>query len=80
MIREFVLQLKRGKVEVSYFLEKFGLDARNEFRSQLQAHQDAGYLQLENDETIRLTPQGFLVADTLLEPFFEEQHRDARYT
>ena len=80
MIREFVLQLKRGKVEVSYFLEKFGLDARNEFRSQLQAHQDAGYLQVENDETIRLTPQGFLVADTLLEPFFEEQHRDARYT
>ena len=80
MIREFIPQLKRGRVEVSYFLKKFGLDVRNEFRVQFQAHQDSGYLQIEDDETIRLTPRGFLVADTLLEPFFEEQHRDARYT
>ena len=80
MIREFILQLKRGRVQSSYFIEKFDIDPREEFSSQLQSHQDAGYLEVCQDGWIRLTPQGFLVADTLLEPFFEEAHRDARYT
>ena len=80
MIREFILQLKRGSVEAAYFQEKFGLDVRDEFKAQLDRHQGAGYIKVGEDGRISLTPQGFLLADSLLEPFFEEEHRDARYT
>ena len=80
MIREFILQLKRGSVEAAYFKEKFGLDVRDEFKAQLDLHQGAGHIKVGADGRISLTPQGFLLADSLLEPFFEEEHRDARYT
>ena len=80
MIREFILQMKKGSVEASYFEGKFGLDVRVEFKAQLALHQDAGHIVVGDDGRISLTPQGFLLADSLLEPFFEEEHRDARYT
>ena len=80
MIREFILQLKKGSVQVSYFENKFGLDVREEFKQQLNRHRDDGYMKIGADGEIRLTRTGLLRADSLLEPFFDARHRGARYT
>ena len=80
MIREFILQLKKGSVQVSYFENKFGLDVREEFKQQLNRHRDDGYMEIGADGEIRLTRTGLLRADSLLEPFFDARHRGARYT
>jgi len=78
MIREFVLQLKAGEVEASYFQEKFGVDVRERFAEQLAEHVRDGYMTLDGDH-IRTTNEGLLRVDSLLPPFFLEQHQNARY-
>ena len=80
MIREFVLQLKKGGVEAAYFLDKFGADVNTEFQEQLGSHRQDGYLEITEKGDIRVTPSGLLRVDSLLEPFFEDRHRGARYT
>lgn len=80
MIREFILQLKRGSVEAAYFLGKFGVDILDEFSQQLNFHQGNGHIEVGSDGKVSLTPGGFLVVDSLLELFFEEEHRGARYS
>ena len=80
MIRECVLQLKKGGVEASYFLDKFGVNPGDEFRDQLEEHQQNGFLETSEAGDVRITPSGLLRVDSLLEPFFEERHRGARYT
>ena len=79
MVREFVLQLKLGAVERSYFLEKFGSDVGAVFAVALREHQDSGYL-LVDDERISLTDSGFLCVDRILPTFYMPHHRDVRYS
>lgn len=79
LIREWVLQMKEGRVQVQPFVEKFGVDPRQEFAAPLANQEQAGYLHVENG-TVVLTRKGLLQVDSLLWEYFEPQHRAVRYT
>jgi oxygen-independent coproporphyrinogen-3 oxidase len=79
LIREWVLQMKEGRVPAEPFREKFGVDPLGEFAEPLANQERAGYLTVDNDEVV-LTRKGLLQADTLLTEYFEPQHREVRYT
>ncbi|MBI1349277.1 radical SAM protein [bacterium] len=79
LIREFVLQMKEGRVPVQPFRDKFGVDPLVEFAEPLANQQAKGYLNVENDSVI-LTRKGLLQVDTLLTEYFEPEHRSVRYT
>jgi oxygen-independent coproporphyrinogen III oxidase len=79
LIRELVLQMKLGRLDASYFREKFGLSILDDFAAPFAALRGEGYLDWKNDR-IELTREGLLRVDSLLPAFFLPQHRDARYT
>jgi oxygen-independent coproporphyrinogen-3 oxidase len=79
LIREWVLQMKEGRVEIPPFRRKFGVDPLEEFAEPLANQQRAGYLEVDDGEVV-LTRKGLLQADSLLPEYFEEQHREVRYT
>ncbi len=79
LIREWVLQMKEGAVDARPFREKFGVDPLQEFADPLRNQQRAGYLEIE-EHGIRLTRKGLLQVDSLLTEYFEEEHREVRYT
>ncbi len=74
MIREFILQMKLGRVHLGYFREKFGVDIAKRFETQL-GHLAAEALLAVDSETIHLSRDGLLCVDTLLHEFFLQQHR-----
>jgi oxygen-independent coproporphyrinogen-3 oxidase len=79
LIRELVLQLKTGQVEIEYYHRKFGVDILDEFREGIAQLTKEGNAQLV-DGRLELTRQGLLQADRLLPAFFEPQYRGVRYT
>ncbi|QDU41506.1 Oxygen-independent coproporphyrinogen-III oxidase 1 [Maioricimonas rarisocia] len=79
LIREWVLQMKEGRVPAAPFREKFGVDPLVEFAEPLANQQKAGYLVVE-DDVVQLTRKGLLQVDSLLTEYFEEEHREVRYT
>ncbi len=79
MIRELILQLKLGRVSGDYFREKFGVNIQQRFAAPLRHLEQEGFLVLDGD-TVRLTREALLQVDSLLNEFFLETHRDARYT
>lgn len=79
LIREMILQLKKGYLRIPYFQEKFGVNILERWSDEWQAHAAAGMLVIEPHE-IRLTRQGLLEVDGLLPAFFEPEHRGIRYT
>jgi len=79
LIREFVLTMKEGRVELAALRGKFGVDPLIEFAGPIANQQAAGYLAVEGDE-IRLTRKGLLQVDSLLPEYFEEEFRAVRYT
>jgi oxygen-independent coproporphyrinogen-3 oxidase len=78
MIREFVLQMKTGKVETRYFQEKFGVDLRREFAPVLERHRKRGWIE-EVPGEIRATRAGLLRIDEILREYFLPEHQDVRY-
>jgi oxygen-independent coproporphyrinogen-3 oxidase len=80
MIREFVLQLKRGALRPGYFAQKYGVDVLDRFRKPLASLQAAGYLADANPDRIALTRDALLRVDVLLPRFFLSQHVGVRYT
>ncbi|MFQ3591620.1 MAG: coproporphyrinogen-III oxidase family protein [Gemmataceae bacterium] len=79
LIRETILQLKTGRLEVGYFANKYGVNILERFRPIWEDYRAAGELTFD-EQQITLTRQGLLHVDTLLPAFFEPQHRGARYT
>ena len=79
LIREFILQLKEGRVLTQPFQEKFGVNLIEEFSEALDNQQKAGYLTYD-DSQVQLTRKGMLQADSLLTEYFEPEHRMVRYT
>lgn len=77
MIREFILQMKLGKVELGYFTEKFGVDMADRFSEQLTGLSDEGLLTIE-DGAVLLNRDGLLCVDNLLHDFFLQQHRTSK--
>jgi oxygen-independent coproporphyrinogen-3 oxidase len=80
MIREFVLQLKRGSVTPAYFSEKYGVDVLHRFRDALAALRTSGHLAAADADRITLTRDALLRVDVLLRHFFLPQHLGIRYT
>jgi oxygen-independent coproporphyrinogen-3 oxidase len=80
LIREFVLQLKRGALAPAYFATKYQVDVLDRFRDGLASLQAAGYLARADREAIALTRDGLLRVDVLLPRFFLPQHTGIRYT
>ena len=80
LIREFVLQLKRGSVAPDYFSAKYGVDVLDRFAEGLASLRTSGYLSRADRETIALTRDGLLRVDVLLPRFFLPQHAGIRYT
>lgn len=77
MIREFILQMKLGRVSLGYFTEKFGVDIATRFAGQLGHLAEEGLLTVANGE-VRLSRDGLLCVDTLLHEFFLQQHRTSQ--
>ncbi len=80
MIREFVLQLKRGALSRDYFTAKYHVDVLDRFREGLAFLHSAGYLARADADGIELTREGLLRVDVLLPRFFLPQHTGIRYT
>lgn len=80
MIREVVLQLKRGWIRPPYFAEKYGVEILDRFRDQFASLKAQGYLAAANPDRITLTRDGLLRVDVLLRRFFLPQHSGIRYT
>lgn len=79
MIRELILLLKRGYLEIDYFQDKFDVDIWEQFREVWNQYIEDGYV-TRNGNRIELTVEGLLRADGLLPPFFEPQFQGVRYT
>jgi oxygen-independent coproporphyrinogen-3 oxidase len=80
LIRELVLQLKRGSIRPAYFRDKYGVDVLARFRDQLASLAAEGYLTGANPDIVTLSRDGLLRVDMLLHRFFLPQHRGIRYT
>jgi oxygen-independent coproporphyrinogen-3 oxidase len=80
LIREFVLQLKRGANRPSYFAQKYGADVLARFKGALESLAADGYLAERSSDRIALTREGLLRVDVLLPRFFLPEHSGIRYT
>ena len=78
LIREFVLQLKLGRVAYDYFRKKFGVDPGHRFAQALGRLKEWGMVILGADEVV-VQRHGLLQIDRLLQEFFLPEHRNARY-
>jgi oxygen-independent coproporphyrinogen-3 oxidase len=79
LIREMILQLKRGYLDVGYFRNKFDVDITQRWAAEFGQHAEDGMLTVSADR-IELTRKGFLHADALLPVFFETDSQGIRYT
>ncbi len=79
LIRELILQMKLGSLDLEYFREKFQRDVMKEFQPVFENLKDKGYLDWQGDRVV-LSRNALLRVDTLLPSFFLPEHRDARYT
>jgi oxygen-independent coproporphyrinogen-3 oxidase len=80
MIRELVLQLKRGSIRPVYFRDKYGVDVLERFREPVASIAADGYLAEASPDRLALNREGLLRADVLLRRFFLPQHAGIRYT
>jgi oxygen-independent coproporphyrinogen-3 oxidase len=78
LIREFILQLKTGRIDFGYFTEKFGVDPQVRFADQLADLTRQGWAQVAGTR-LTLTRAALLQVDRLLHGFFLPRHRHARY-
>jgi oxygen-independent coproporphyrinogen III oxidase len=79
LIREMILQLKRGYLNPDYFRNKFNADILQRWPQVWDRYVQDQLVQIQNDR-IELTRKGLLQADALLPAFFEPQHQGVRYT
>ncbi|MEX0676602.1 MAG: coproporphyrinogen-III oxidase family protein [Pirellulales bacterium] len=79
LVREMILQLKTGRLDVAYFRDKFGVDVIDHWRDEWQKFADDDLLSFD-DAQVSLTRPGLLRVDGLLPAFFELAHRGVRYT
>ncbi len=77
LVREFVLQLKLGRVERKCFTEKFGVDVADRFGDVLGMYEREGFLTVDSD-AIELDRDALLQVDRMLHEFFLPEHRGER--
>ena len=79
LTREMILQLKLGKIETTYYRDKFNTDILEVFGSTYQRLGDEGMLTFDKD-AVTLTRKGLLRVDGLLPEFYAPKYQNARYT
>ncbi|MCI0392652.1 MAG: coproporphyrinogen III oxidase family protein [Acidobacteria bacterium] len=79
LIREMILQLKTGALDMRYFHGKFELDIWKEFQPIFERLNQEELL-VRNQEMIELTRPGILQVDHFLSEFFEPELKTVRYT
>jgi oxygen-independent coproporphyrinogen III oxidase len=80
LIRELVLQLKRGSIRPVYFSAKYDVDILERFRSQFASLVSSGDVTELSADIVRLSREGLLRIDSLLPRFFLPEHLGIRYT
>jgi oxygen-independent coproporphyrinogen III oxidase len=80
LIREFILQIKRGAVRPAYFEEKYGANPLTRFAPQLDSLEREGYIAEASPDRVALTREGLMRVDSLLHRFFLPEHSGIRYT
>jgi oxygen-independent coproporphyrinogen-3 oxidase len=80
LIREVVLQLKRGWIRPQYFQDKYGVDVRDRFKDQFAGLLRDGLMGPSTPDRFTLTREALLKVDTLLPRFFLPEHTGIRYT
>jgi oxygen-independent coproporphyrinogen-3 oxidase len=78
LIREMILQLKTGRLDTKYFVDKFGVDVWQEFQRVYERLREEKLLD-RNNGTIMLTRRGLLEVEQMLWEFFEPELRTVRY-
>lgn len=79
LVREFVLQLKLGRIEQAYFRDKFGVEVDQQFAEQLSRFSAEGWLEVDAT-SITLTRQGLLRVDRMIPTFYLPGHRGVPYS
>jgi oxygen-independent coproporphyrinogen-3 oxidase len=79
LIRELILQFKKGYLDLPYYREKYGVDIGAEWQSVWKDYEEQGLI-TRSPARVELTRKGLLQVDGLLPGFFEPQHRGVRYT
>ncbi|MCC6389895.1 MAG: coproporphyrinogen III oxidase family protein [Bryobacterales bacterium] len=77
LIRELVLQLKRGVVQSDYFQRKFGVNIQERFADAIASLRHQGFL-IAEESGLRLNREGLFQVDRLLQEFFLPEHRTTR--
>ena len=81
LVREMILQLKRGYLNVAYFRDKFGVDILDRWSDVWAGLRTGRSVPIDRDaDRIELTRDGLLQVDSLLPAFFEPQFQGVRYT
>ena len=76
LIRQFVLQMKLGRVSTDVFRGRFGVDVNERWGPVFRGYEQAGWLR-RHKGSIELTREGLMQVDRLLHAFFLERHRAA---
>lgn len=79
LIREFILQMKTGSVDIDYFQQKFGVDVSEHFGDVLTELEADGQMR-RGEHAVEMTRTGLLQVDRLLPRFFEPEFQGKRYT
>jgi oxygen-independent coproporphyrinogen-3 oxidase len=81
LVREMILQLKRGFLSGSYFLKKFDTDILDLWSDVWASYEQDELCTIDRDAgRVLLTREGLLQVDALLPAFFEPQYQNVRYT
>lgn len=79
LVREFVLQLKLGRVNRPYFCEKFKTDIFERFAGPIADFERNGLLTRRGDE-VSVTRTGILRVDEMLPAFYLPEHQGVPYS
>jgi oxygen-independent coproporphyrinogen-3 oxidase len=79
LVREFVLQLKLGRIELEPLRSRYGVDVLERFEAPLSEARDKGLVGWDR-EAIEVTPEGRVRVDRMLPAFYREEHRAIRYS
>ena len=80
LIRELILQLKRGWIRPAYFEDRYGEKVLDRFAETWASLERDGHLASKSPERVTLTRTALLHVDVLLQRFFLPGHVGIRYT
>ncbi|MEM8933095.1 MAG: coproporphyrinogen-III oxidase family protein [Acidobacteriota bacterium] len=80
LVREMILQMKLGSLDLSYFREKFAIDPLEQWPGVWRRLQEGEMLDVIDRDRVELTRRGLLQVDSLLPNFYDTTYQNARYT